>query len=366
MIFFLCYFGFILVLDLIFLINDLFIKNYVSGDETLVSVSILVPARNESGTIKQTLQSLQLQDFPKEKKEILVGDDNSTDNTGDIVKSICELDSTITYYRIEPEMKSIGGKAGVLDYLIKKSKGEIIVIADADMTYPDSWLQKICRITFGEQKLISGFTRVEGDRMWARLQNLDWLLNLSGVRILDNLNFKLTAIGNNMAFPKKAYDQLPGFSQMKNFITEDMELLRQMQTASFGSRLIFSREILGRTKPMDSWRLLIRQRQRWMTGAMKAPFWLILTWFLRIMFVPLLAIFAIMNPIWAGWILFVHISLLTFGLYIVFRKLSLTFSLSAAVLFEFFYFISNSASLLYYIFKKEIIWKEKTYDLSTR
>ncbi|MCR4325816.1 MAG: glycosyltransferase, partial [Patescibacteria group bacterium] len=51
------------------------------GADALPSVAIVVPCFNEERTIESTLKSLAALDYPKEKLEIIVVDDGSTDRT---------------------------------------------------------------------------------------------------------------------------------------------------------------------------------------------------------------------------------------------------------------------------------------------
>src|ERR1051326_3069587 len=53
-------------------------------------VSVIVPAHNEGSVIKMTLESLQARNYPKNKMEIIVVNDGSTDNTQKVVKNYIE------------------------------------------------------------------------------------------------------------------------------------------------------------------------------------------------------------------------------------------------------------------------------------
>jgi len=100
-----------------------------------------------------------------------------------------------------------------------------------------------------------------------------------------------------------------------------------------------------------------------MTGAMKSPFWLILVWFLRVIFIAILTAYVLINPIISLYVFLLHVILLCLGLFFLLKKLGIKTSLIGAVFFEFFYFITNISSLVYYIFKRQITWKGKSYDL---
>jgi len=94
-----------------------------------IEISFIIPAHNEGKIIGKTLDNLYK--LPYEKYEVLVGLDGCTDKTEDIVKSFTKKSGKFKYFK----MKSRSGKPEVIDYLIKKSKGDIIVINDADWIF---------------------------------------------------------------------------------------------------------------------------------------------------------------------------------------------------------------------------------------
>jgi cellulose synthase/poly-beta-1,6-N-acetylglucosamine synthase-like glycosyltransferase len=71
-------------------------------------ISVLVPARDEEANIEVCLKSLQEQDYPN--FEILVLDDDSSDNTANIVAQIATKDDRIRLVRGEPLLEGWAGK----------------------------------------------------------------------------------------------------------------------------------------------------------------------------------------------------------------------------------------------------------------
>lgn len=92
-------------------------------------VSFIVPAHNEGKIIGKTLSNLNK--LPYSEYEVLVGLDGCTDNTEKIVKSFSLESKKFKYFKL----KTRSGKPEVVDYLVKKSKGEIIIINDADWIF---------------------------------------------------------------------------------------------------------------------------------------------------------------------------------------------------------------------------------------
>ncbi len=91
-----------------------------------LKISFLIPAHNEEKVISLALK--RLSELEYSNFEVLVGLDRCSDNTKLIVKSFSKKIKNLKYY----DLRSPNGKPYVIDYLIKKSSGEIIIIHDAD------------------------------------------------------------------------------------------------------------------------------------------------------------------------------------------------------------------------------------------
>lgn len=96
--------------------------------------SVIIPAYNEAKNIAQTIAALKLQNIDRKKFEIIVVDNNSTDDTYDAsVKAGADI-----IIKEPKKGTNIARQAGY-----KKSKGEIVAFLDADSRPPPDWLEKI-------------------------------------------------------------------------------------------------------------------------------------------------------------------------------------------------------------------------------
>jgi len=113
----------------------------------LPTVSILVPARNEEKVIGRILQRMTELTYPKDKMQIIVIDDASTDNTGKIAEhysSMCDYIEVV--HRDEKEGGK--GKTSALNAGFKHANGEIVFCFDADYYPQRDILEKfagVCR-----------------------------------------------------------------------------------------------------------------------------------------------------------------------------------------------------------------------------
>src|SRR6056297_1404083 len=67
--------------------------NYLEDIKIFPMISIMIPAHNEEQVIRRTMEALLKIDYPPDKIEIIVINDNSSDNTGQILSEIKEKNS---------------------------------------------------------------------------------------------------------------------------------------------------------------------------------------------------------------------------------------------------------------------------------
>ncbi len=116
----------------------------------LPKVSIVIPTINEERNIKLCLDSIFQQNYPKEKLEVIVVDDYSTDKTLQIVKNY------------HARILFSGQKHGEISKMIgfKAAKGELVMYLDADIELASiNWLKDMVKPLIEDKTIIGSFTR---------------------------------------------------------------------------------------------------------------------------------------------------------------------------------------------------------------
>ena len=101
----------------------------------MIFCSVIIPTFNRKEKIRKTILSLLSQSLLKEKFEIIIVDDGSTDSTKNVVK---EFNKKVIYLRQENK-----GPAAARNYGIREASGEIVAFTDDDCVVPSNWLEKI-------------------------------------------------------------------------------------------------------------------------------------------------------------------------------------------------------------------------------
>ena len=100
-------------------------------------ISIIIPARNENLNIKRCLESIKNQSYSN--YEVIVIDDNSTDDTYKIAEQFCQQDDRFTIIKINHDNPGWVGKNYACHEGYKNSNGSILLFIDADTEHhPDS------------------------------------------------------------------------------------------------------------------------------------------------------------------------------------------------------------------------------------
>lgn len=226
-------------------------------------VSVLVAARNEAATLDACLAALRRQTYPADRYEIIVADDHSEDETAEIAAR--EAHRCI-------HLSDREGKAAALHAAYSVANGDVLVVTDADCRPPPDWVRSlVAQFDDPEIGVVCGVTSVRHHDLLGRVQALDWALLMTTAAGLSALGVPLTAMGNNMAFRRAAYEEIGGYPAIPVSVTEDFALFRAVkERTGWQVRLILDRALENRTEPLDSLRRIVAQRRRWARGGLRA------------------------------------------------------------------------------------------------
>ncbi len=361
-----------LILVTILLVQNIFLYLWIRFDfqnhrkklpENLPVVSVLIAARNEDEHLPRLLTSLGKLDYPEEKLQILIADDQSSDSTLKIIKDWCDRPSR-SYFAVEANQaftRNANGKANALAFLEKSAIGEFLFFTDADCQANPGWIIEAVSCMDKSVGLLNGITQVKGESWLGKMQEIDWWNTLGIVKIVTDLGWPTTGTGNNMVIRREALEKIGGFAHLPFCMTEDLELSRSIRKAGYRVIHQVSPEILVFTKAEPDWKALMHQRKRWMQGVITLPlFWLVILFF-QAAFFPAIVYFIWVSP-------FIGISFwmlkIVFQGYFV-REFSSKVTTSPEwkdlLMFDFYYLLSTSHTILYYFWPSRIQWKSRKY-----
>jgi cellulose synthase/poly-beta-1,6-N-acetylglucosamine synthase-like glycosyltransferase len=326
-------------------------------------ISVLVAARNEENNITQCLQALDDLDYPKHKIDILVGNDQSEDATAQMIADFAKGKSNISLHHITSNMGKAKGKANVLAHLACKAKGDYFLITDADITVSTYWAKDlIAHFTETRTGIVSGLTLVHGPSLLARLQGIDWLFFMGLLKGFDNAGLHCTAVGNNMAISKEAYQSVGGYEELDFSVTEDYKLYKEVRKKGWKTHNILTRESLNISQPVDSFIHLMHQRKRWLTGARELPFyWWLFFGVLGLLF-PATVILAFYQPILALQLYCIKVGIQTLFILYLQNNLTIRQNIFLALLYDLYSNLVALSTQVFYVLPIPMQWKKRRYN----
>ncbi|MTI20460.1 glycosyltransferase [Fulvivirga sp. RKSG066] len=331
-------------------------KEYKEPIPNLPSISVLVAARNEEANLSACLDSLLQLDYPQDRLEILVGDDNSTDSTWSIASSYAKK-KQVSAFQIQSNLGSAKGKANVLAHLAQQAQNEVFLITDADVIVPKGWVKGMISGLLPKVGIVNGFTIVKNN-VW---QCIDWLFALGMVKVITDSFRPVTAMGNNMLVTRKAYESTGGYESIPFSITEDFELFKQVSKRGFKTVQLMNTDVLATTLAQSDFKGLLNQRKRWMRGAVQLPWPIVSILSLQALFFPGILALIVINPQIGTFILASKVLLQSAFILTLASYLKLRFRFHQVLLYEFYSLYVAITTGIFYLLPTKVSWKGRKY-----
>ncbi len=226
-------------------------------DSNLPFVSIVIPARNEEKYIERCIKSLLNQDYPM--FEIIVIDDNSTDDTSKILKNIkdnksskAEAESTLSIDRLKiitlkDKPDGWTGKTWASQQGFLESKGEILLFTDADTYYSkrDIISQAVLYLQREKLDVLTGIPTSEKlTNFWSKITIPMWdfisiLFGVGSVAEVNNPKSKIAYLmGSFFLIKRKVLVNIGTFESVHDAIQEDKALGIIIKSSGYKLRLV--------------------------------------------------------------------------------------------------------------------------------
>ena len=210
----------------------------------LPSLTVIVPARNESANIGPCVRSLLAQQYPGQRLRCVVIDDDSQDDTPVAVASLAESDSRLTLLSAPPLPAAWKGKVHACWYAVQATPAdtEWLCFIDADVrAHPLALATAMQLAQGGALDLLSLAPRHELGSLAERLIIPCGLyvlgFSLDRVRIQAPESDDALCTGQFMLMRRHAYQQAGGYERVRDSICEDLDFARLLKRQGFKVRL---------------------------------------------------------------------------------------------------------------------------------
>lgn len=228
-------------------------------------VSIIVPARDEAGSIGACVATLLHSEYPR--REVIVVDDRSGDGTGDIVRVMAaRSEGALRAIEGEPLPAGWRGKAWACWQGYRAAEGELLLFTDADTRHEESLLGRAVAALEAGRDVLTLIPRFQAStfRAAAVLPHL-WLGSMLRARLLGRERAPLAAHGQYMLVRRSTYEAVGGHEAVRRALVDDVALATRIARAGSQPLLAYAEDELEAT-PHDSVRGMVGEWTRRLGG----------------------------------------------------------------------------------------------------
>lgn len=233
-------------------------------EDNYKSVSILIPFRNEASNLDKLMKSIKELAYPREKLEVILVDDHSTDDSSEVLKATSESIPFSVQVLNLPE--TIYGKKEAIKSAVAAASHEVMLCTDADCIFNADWVQHMqapfhtgahfvsAPVFFTNQmSLLAGMLQIE----------FSSLIGIGGITI--QRKKPVMSNGANMAFLKVDFEQLNVYDEAAEVPTGDDVFLMNAIALAYPGTLIFQKNQKASvfTEAPKSLKDFFQQRIRW-------------------------------------------------------------------------------------------------------
>ena len=192
-----------------------------------MKISVIVPAYNAQKTIHQSIEALLAQEYPKERYEVIIIDDGSSDGTADVVKAY-----PVKYMHQRNQGPATARNAGA-----REAGGEIILFTDSDCVPFANWIAEMVK-PFEDKEVVAvkGAYKNKQKSMVARFAQLEFEERFEMLKKAESIDMVDTY---SAGYRKDIFLQMGGFDPYFPVANnEDTELSYRM--SKLGYKMVFN------------------------------------------------------------------------------------------------------------------------------
>jgi len=231
--------------------------------ENKEKVTVIIPFKNESDNIINSIKSLQEQTYPKEKLEIYYVDDNSTDDSIERYNSFSKED----YFRllvVPNEYLPAQRKLRAIKFGLDQANGDIIITTDCDCLHNAKWIESIVNTFDEETGFVSGPVKFSNKKLlYSSLQELEFAgLILTGAGLI-GLNQPVVCNSANIAYRKDLIETIKNKSKNLSEVFDESLIIKTSIETNYKVKFCWNADAIVSTEAVSNLKNFWKQRTRW-------------------------------------------------------------------------------------------------------
>ena len=215
--------------------------------ESIPSISVIIPARDEEEDLRTAVESVLAQDSVN--LQVIIVNDHSSDQTGAIADSLADDDSRVTVVHDPPLVDGWLGKVNAMNHGLARAKHELILFTDADVVHaPQSFGWAVSQFHAENLDLLSLAPKFEFESFWENVLLPHALIAGTVQFLLQNVNGQQSkegaAAGAFILTHQKALKNIGGLASIKSEFLDDVELARRVKAKGLAAIVWFTPDLL--------------------------------------------------------------------------------------------------------------------------
>ena len=228
-------------------------------------VSVIICAKNGENQLPSVLNDLMNQEY-KGNIEFIIVDDNSNDDTSNIIYDYIKKDKRFRYSHSRDGSRHLNYKKRALDAGIKASKYDYLIFSDVGCILDRHWVSSIMNNYIDEINYVIGLSFVHHPKnITSQFQKIDLFMLMLAMLSSMKLNYPLASSGQNLSYKKDLFKSMDGFKKISHLMMGDDSIFMQM-----GLRHNIIRPCVAldpgsfvKSRVIYNWIDLFKQRIRW-------------------------------------------------------------------------------------------------------
>ncbi len=226
-------------------------------------VSVIICARDEADNLAKNLPGILVQDY-KTTHEIIVVNDNSTDETKYVIDEYKKSFKNLVNIELTQEAKLIMGKKFPLSMGIKSAKYETLILTDADcVPASEFWVDHVQQAYQDETEVVLGYGAyhkkpgllnklIRFETFHSALQYFSYAL--AGIPYM--------GVGRNLSYKREVFMRNKGFSSMNMIPSGDDDLFINKVATKHNTAIMIEPDSHTLSEAKKTWNDWMRQKYR--------------------------------------------------------------------------------------------------------
>ena len=224
-------------------------------------VSIIIAARNEEDNIDEIINNFNSQNYPKDKIELIIIDDHSTDMTS---KKANKFKQNNIKVLLLPD--NLYGKKQAIDFGLQHAVGDIILTTDADCSFERNWVNTMSSYFADKNvKLVAGPVKYSSNEsFFQKFQSLEFYSLISCGAGAIGIQKPIFCNAANMAYSKDVIEIFNRVSDSKIASGDDVFLLHYLKKTNTNAiKFALDEKAIVTTSSKENISDFLNQRKRW-------------------------------------------------------------------------------------------------------